>query len=138
MKFLIDECLSAKLVDQAHVRGHAEASHVRWIGKAGAKDWELMPVILGGDWILVTKNSYDFRGPAETPGSKGLYAKTELHAGLVCLNGPVGMNRALQLKLFDAAMDELQRDPDLTNQVLEIFATEDGGFTPRRYALPDD
>ena len=136
MKFLIDECLSAKLVEPARARGHADASHVCWIGKAGAKDWDLLPVILDGDWILVTKNSYDFRGPADAAGARGHYAKAELHAGLVCLNGLVGMNRALQLKLFEAAMDELARDPDLINQVLDIFATEDDDITLRRYAFP--
>lgn len=87
MKFLIDECLSEVLAKLARERGHEEASHIRWIGKGGAKDWELLPVILEGDWMFVTKNAYDFRGPSDAPGAKGEYVKAELHAGLVCLNG---------------------------------------------------
>lgn len=33
------------------------------------KDQELKPLILAGDWAFVTKNSADFRGPAERPGT---------------------------------------------------------------------
>lgn len=88
MKFLIDECLSPELTKLAHAKGHGESSHVVWLGRAGLKDWELKPVILDGDWTFVTKNSVDFRGPAERPGAKGQYADVTLHAGLVCLNGP--------------------------------------------------
>lgn len=70
MKFLIDECLSEELAKLARARQHLESSHVRWIGKGQWKDWNLMPVILEGDWVFVTKNSVDFRGPAEVPGSR--------------------------------------------------------------------
>ena len=62
----------------AHDRGHGESSHVVWLGKSGIKDWDLMSVVLDGDWTLVTKNSYDFRGPADAPGSKGEFNKLEL------------------------------------------------------------
>jgi len=80
MKLLIDECLSEELSKRARDRGHPESSHVRWIGKTGAKDWLLLPVILDGDWTFVTRNSVDFRGPASAPGSKGEYRKACLHA----------------------------------------------------------
>ncbi len=73
MKLLIDECLSEELAKLARDHGHPESSHIRWIDKTGAKDWELLPVILDGDWTFVTGNSVDFRGPADAPGSKGEY-----------------------------------------------------------------
>ena len=44
MKVLIDECLSAELTKAALDRGHSGSSHVRWIGKAGVKDWNLFPL----------------------------------------------------------------------------------------------
>jgi hypothetical protein len=140
MKFLVDECLSEELTKAAQSQGHLDASHVRWIGKSGAKDWELLPIILAEDWVFVTKNAYDFRGPPDAPGTKGEYAKAELHAGLVCLSGPPGMDLDLQLDLFQAAMQELQRDPDLVNQVLEVSAAtlDAAEFTIRRYALPEE
>ncbi len=135
MKFLVDECLSPQLTKLAHVRGHGESSHVVWLGHAGRKDWELKPVILDGDWTFVTKNSVDFRGPATNPGSRGQYTDVGLHAGLVCLNGPPGMDLDMQIELFDQALDELEIDPNLLNQVLEITLDEDS-VQIRRYQLP--
>ncbi len=56
-------------------------------------------------------------------------------AGLVCLNGPPGMELDMQIELFDQAMDELVADPVLVNQVLEI-TMEDDSLHVRRYLLP--
>ncbi len=135
MKFLVDECLSPELTKLAHARGHGESSPVVWLGRAGLKDWELRPLILQDDWTFVTKNSVDFRGPADNPGSKGQYTDVALHAGLICLNGPPGMDLDMQLELFEQALDELEADPDLINQVLEITCEEDS-LHVRRYHLP--
>ncbi len=88
MKFLIDECLSPQLAKMAIEKGHGETSHVVWMKMGGLKDWELTPIILEGDWTFVTKNSVDFRGPKDKPGTKGQYADVAIHAGLICLNGP--------------------------------------------------
>ena len=140
MKLLIDECLSEELAKRAQALGYLESSHVRWIGKTGAKDWELLPVILAGDWTFVTKNSVDFRGPADAPGSKGEYAKAPIHAGLICLNGPVGMDLDMQLELFEAVLEALAENDDLINQALE--ATLDDAEASEigivRYALPPE
>ncbi|HZL68205.1 MAG TPA: hypothetical protein VFC29_12845 [Candidatus Limnocylindrales bacterium] len=123
----------------AQRRGHAEASHIAWVGKRGWKDWELKAVILDGDWTFVTKNSIDFRGPDDAPGSRGQYADVALHAGLICLNGPVGMDLDLQLELFEAALDELDCDNDLVNQVLEITLPDPADeIEVLRYKLPAD
>jgi hypothetical protein len=139
MKLLVDECLSDELTKLAQQRGHAEASHIAWVGKRGWKDWELKAVILDGDWTFVTKNSIDFRGPDDAPGSRGQYADVALHAGLICLNGPVGMDLDLQLELFEAALDELDCDNDLVNQVLEITLPDPADeIEVLRYKLPAD
>ncbi len=106
-----------------------------WLGQAGLKDWQLKPLILDDDWTFVTKNSVDFRGPADTPGAKGQYAGVAIHAGLVCLNGPPGMDLEMQIELFEQALDELQADADLVNQVIEITMEEDE-LHIRRYQLP--
>ena len=135
MRLLIDECLSEELVTLARERGHPESTHVRWIGKGGAKDWELLPIILNGDWTFVTKNSVDFRGPAAAPGSKGEYRKATLHAGLICLNGPVGMDLDMQLELFAVALDTLDANSDLINRVIEVTAESPGQRRRHRYPL---
>ncbi len=139
MKLLVDECLSEELAKRARDCGHAESSHVRWIGKAGAKDWELLPVILDGDWTFVTRNAIDFRGPADAPGAKGEYRKVTLHAGLICLNGPVGMDLDMQLELFEVVLDALDQDHDLVNQVLEVTLEEmsELDILVFRYAMPE-
>lgn len=137
MKLLIDECLSPRFVQMAQDAGYAESTHILWLGKGGWKDWELKPLILDGDWTFVTKNSVDFRGPAAAPGSKGQYADVAIHAGLVCLNGPMTMDLAMQLELFEEALHELEEDGDLVNQVLEVTMT-DQEIHILRYLLPDE
>jgi hypothetical protein len=69
-------------------------------GQEGRKDWELKPFILEGDWTQ--------------------YADVALHAGLICLNGPEGMDVDVQLELFQQALEELEADGDLINQVSSI------------------
>lgn len=137
MKLLVDECLSPQLVKLAHERGHGESSHVVWLGKAGASDWELKRIILDGDWTFVTRNAVDFRGSGARAGAKGQYAGVELHAGLVCIGGPKGLDLDGQLALFAEALLELERDEDLLNQVLEVDL-DDGDIRILRYAMPDD
>lgn len=138
MKFLIDECLSPELAKLALKKGYNETSHVVWMKLAGLKDWELKPIILGGDWTFVTRNSVDFRGPKDKPGTKGQYADVAIHAGLICLNGPPSMNLDMYIELFEQALVELSADDDLINQVLEIFLEDGIELRVLRYALPKD
>lgn len=137
MNFLVDECLSPELAQMAHARGY-ESSHVVWLGRSGIKDWDLMWVVLDGDWTLVTKNSYDFRGPARAPGSAGQYKEVELHAGLVCLNGPPGMDLQMQRDLFASILDEIEKDGDLVNKLLEATLADAAAdeIVIRRFDLP--
>jgi hypothetical protein len=135
LKFLVDECLSPELTRWAQAAGYGESSHVVWLGHAGLKDWHLKPIILDGDWTFVTRNAIDFRGPAQRLGRRGQYADVVLHAGLVCLNGPPGMDLDMQRELFDQALAELRHDPELVNQVLEI-TLEASDLLVLRYHLP--
>lgn len=137
MKLLIDECLSPDLVAMAVSQGHPESSHVVWLGKAGWKDWELKPFILEGDWTFVTRNSVDFRGSMDRPGSKGQYADVSLHAGLICINGPVGMDAELQSELLEIALEEIGPEGQLINGVVEVSLDDlEGEVDIVRYDLP--
>ena len=61
----------------------------------------------------------------------------EVHAGLICLNGPPGMDLDLQLEMFAEALDQLDQDGDLLNQVLEISIPDsDQEFDVTRYKMP--
>jgi len=62
-----------------------------------------------GDFVLVTNNASDFRR---------FYAAQPLHAGLIILIPAV--SRALQRKLFRAALDELAVIGEPVNRVLEV------------------
>ena len=106
MRFLIDECLSVDLVTVAGESGH-EAQHVAHVGRAGWKDWNVARYAQRRRFVLVTNNASDFRQ---------LYAAQPLHAGLVILI-PV-VNRAVQQKLFRAALDELAIIGEPVNRVL--------------------
>jgi predicted nuclease of predicted toxin-antitoxin system len=113
VRFLIDECLSVDLVTVAGEAGH-EAQHIARIGRAGWKDWNVVRYARDGDFVLVTNNASDFRH---------LYAAQPLHAGLIVLIPAV--NRAMQQRLFRAALDELAVIGEPVNRVLEIDL--DGG-----------
>jgi predicted nuclease of predicted toxin-antitoxin system len=108
VRFLIDECLTVDLVAVAAESGH-EAQHVAHVGRAGWRDWNVVPYPSEGDFVLVTNNASDFRQ---------LYAARPLHAGLIILI-PV-VNRVLQQRLFKAALGELAVIGEPVNHVLEV------------------
>jgi predicted nuclease of predicted toxin-antitoxin system len=124
VKFLIDECLHTSLVAVAQDRGH-ECFHVNWLGLSGETDWDLMPRIVANDFTFVTNNARDFRK---------LYAREELHAGLIIIVPQV--LPALQRELFIAVLQEFADAQDIVNEVIEI-AIEDGEAVLTRYALPE-
>ncbi len=122
MKFLVDECLHTSLVTVAHEAGHA-CEHVNFLGLGGHKDWQLMTRIRTEDYTLVTNNRTDFTA---------LYAKEELHAGLVIVLPNV--TPELQRELFRAALSHVGKR-DLTNAVLEVDLAG-GTATCREYPYP--
>ena len=107
-----------------------------WLGQAGIQDWNLVAFVVDGDWTLVTKNSYDFRGPSDAPGAGGYYTNVSIHSGLVCLNAD-DMNREMQIALFGVVLDAIQEDGDLVNSGLEATLLPSGEIVIERYALPD-
>ena len=107
-RFLIDECLSPELAGVAREEGH-DAGHVAQSGRAGVKDWYLVPFIVENDLIFVTNNARDFRR---------LYAELDLHPGLVLILPKVSRDR--QKELFRSALAEIGRRRDIINQLVEV------------------
>ena len=136
---LIDECLSPILATAARKRGY-QATHVTWTGMGGRGDHAIGEFAQAKNFTLVTKNSIHFRGLATNRGETGVYAGIPLHAGLVCLNGPVGMDLRTQAELFEIALDDLVLDADLTNMALEITleSEADAEVTVHRYPIPTE
>lgn len=135
LRFLIDECLSPRLVQQAIAAGHVESTCVRDRGLAGTKDWKLIELVVSGDFTLVTHNSPDFRGGG--PGKLGgEHAKQPIHAGLVCLNSVHSMDLQRQSDLFAIALEAIAEEGDLVNKALEVFELDDGGVEVVIYDIP--
>jgi len=107
MKFLIDECLHTSLVTLAQDAGHV-CEHANFLGLGGHKDWQLMTGIRREDYTFVTNNRTDFTA---------LYAREELHAGLVIILPNVTPSR--QRDIFRAALSHVGKR-DLVNAVLEV------------------
>lgn len=127
MKFLIDECLSPALASLARDHGHPESSHVTWLGMTAQKDWTIVRKAVDDGFVLVTHNTVDFRP---------LYARENLHVGLVALNTAAGvMSLDLQKRLFLLALQELG-EAEPYNEVLEISVGADSTVTIERYDLP--
>jgi predicted nuclease of predicted toxin-antitoxin system len=127
VKFIIDECLSPELVARARARGFHESTHVTWLGMRSRKDWAIVRRAIEEGFVLVTNNTVDF---------KALYAREDIHAGLVCLNVAPGLMRLeVQKSLFLLALDRLG-DTEPVNEALELTLTPDGQVVLDRYALP--
>jgi predicted nuclease of predicted toxin-antitoxin system len=109
--FLIDECLSPRLVGIANQRGY-QATHVVHRGLRGTQDHDLMPLIRSENFIFVTRNARDFLR---------LYAREPVHAGLVLILPGSALGRD-QVGLFDIALTALADMPDLINKVMEVFS----------------
>lgn len=143
-RFLVDSCLSVSLPELARSAGF-EAMHLRDLGIKDLKDWDLTPFIAAGGWTFVTRNAKDFRGHKDAPGVKGPYRRLESHQGLICLNGPVGMDLNMHCELFQAVLHHIAdveqdaRGDDLAGQVLEatIDSADAAEIVLRRYDLPD-
>ena len=67
-----------------------------------------------------------------------MFKNQPFHAGLVCLNGPVGMDLAMQKELFDIALNKLDElNCDLVNKALEVsLEPETDEVIVRLYDLP--
>ena len=122
MKLLIDECLHTSLATLAHEAGHV-CEHANFVGLGGHKDWPLMTKIRGEDYTFVTNKRTDFTA---------LYAKEQLHAGLVIIVPNVTPSR--QRELFRAALSHIGKR-NLINAVLEVDLVG-ATVTCREYPYP--
>jgi predicted nuclease of predicted toxin-antitoxin system len=127
VKFLIDECLSPNLVAIARASGHAESTHVTWLGLRSRKDWSIVRRAIDDGYVLVTNDRTDFAS---------LLRREKVHAGLVCLNVASGlMSLDAQKRLFALALERLG-DSEPINELLEITRMEDRSVRVDRYDLP--
>jgi predicted nuclease of predicted toxin-antitoxin system len=122
-RFLVDENLSIRLPEIAHVRGF-EATHVNHHGLHTAKDWDILKVIEDEDWVLVTNNVLEFRGR---------FRRLDFHPGVVYLLPSVP--RQKQIDLFAAALNVIAQFPEMMNVEIDVDYA-DGRIRVDRYVLP--
>ena len=104
-----------------------ESTHVSWLGMSGAKDHLITGRAITDGFVLVSQNTVDFRS---------IYARQEVHVGLIGFNTAAGMmSLELQKSLFLLALSELAGN-EAWNEVLEISVSAQGLVTVERYALP--
>ncbi|MGY6645017.1 MAG: DUF5615 family PIN-like protein [Salinarimonas sp.] len=138
MKFLIDECLSKRLAAMARQAGYPMSAHLSERGMLGLPDWRLLDRIIEEDWTLVTRNSDDFRPGRDSSSLAPVYLGIELHAGLVCLNLPVGTTGKDQGIWFEALLDHLGSRADLTNQLIDVYPDGEGGLELIEQDFPEN
>jgi predicted nuclease of predicted toxin-antitoxin system len=120
--FLIDECLSPRLIAAALARGF-EASHVAYFGLAGKPDWQIVQTISKRDTAFVTNHRRDFLK---------LFGRAEMHNGIVIIVPSVSWR--MQKQLFDRALDVVETLDDTINRVIEV--AEDGTVAVRDWPSP--
>jgi transposase/predicted nuclease of predicted toxin-antitoxin system len=103
-RFLIDENLSVQLPPVAHTRVFA-AAHVVHLGLGKWKDWNILNLVKNDGWVLVPNNAVEFRSR---------YRAIEVHPGVMFLLPSA--RREQQIVLFEAALNEVAIDLDLTNR----------------------
>jgi hypothetical protein len=99
--------------------------HVNHLGLRTESDRDLLKVVAGQDWVLVTNNAIEFRGR---------YREIELHPGVVFLL-PV-VRRAEQLRLFEAALDHVSANTDMVNRALDVTCDSHRSVILAGYDLP--
>jgi predicted nuclease of predicted toxin-antitoxin system len=115
-KFLIDECLTKRLVSVAKKYAYW-AQHVGQSKKLnGTSDWDLLRTITDQDFIFVTNNAKDF-----IP----LYQKLNIHNGLIVI--VPSCSKKKQSELFADALRRLSVEPDIINKIM--FVELDGRIT---------
>jgi predicted nuclease of predicted toxin-antitoxin system len=107
IQFLIDECLSPKLVELAS--RDIEITHVNFRGLSRRPDAFIAKWCVTNDFALVTNNGRDFRA---------IYQGLELHPGLAIVLPSVATEQ--QIRLFHIIIEHIVREGDLVNKFVEI------------------
>ncbi|HEX6039347.1 DUF5615 family PIN-like protein [Longimicrobium sp.] len=122
IQFLVDECLTPKLVEVANRFGYV-AHHVQYRDWKSRTDQALLSFIRDEDLTIVTNNWKDF---------EPMLRREEIHPGAVVIPN---VARAEQISAFETALRAIQSiDPplDMINTVVEV----DQSHVVRVYPLP--
>jgi len=126
LKFLIDECLSPRLVWVAQRHGIFSSAFAPRIGLRSAGDAAVVRRAIRNNYVLVTNNKKDF---------VSIFSRELIHPGLVCLEAEFPlMNLDVQVRLFEAALRVLGGEEPV-NEVVEASMVSGGKIETIRYPL---
>ena len=130
--FLIDECLSQELADQAQERGYFALAANRMWRLRKRDDYRVARYALERDLILVTNDQYDF---------ESIYEQFEIHPGIVFITAGRSKLRELryQQAMFEITLDAIE-ERDTTCEAILVTARDGTGrrvdINIERYAFP--
>jgi predicted nuclease of predicted toxin-antitoxin system len=130
--FLIDECLSQELADQARELGYHSLAANRMSRLRTRDDYRVARYALDREMVLVTNDQYDF---------EAIYQPLEVHPGIVFITAGRSKLRELryQQAMFQMALDELE-DIDPLCQAILLTAKDGKGrrvnLSLARYPYP--
>ena len=130
--FLIDECLSQELADQAQKLGYFALAANRMGRLRKRDDYRVARYALDRDLILVTNDQFDF---------EAIYERLDIHPGIIFITAGRSKLRELpyQQAMFQMALDALE-DIEPINEAI-LLSARDGrrrrvDLNMRRYAFP--
>ena len=130
--FLIDECLSQELADQAQEHGYFALAANRMWRLRRRDDYRVARYALDRDLVLVTNDQYDF---------EAIYEQLEIHPGIVFITAGRPKLRELryQQAMFAMALDEIEENEPVNTAIL-LTAREGKGrrvdINVKAYAFP--
>jgi len=109
--FLIDECLSQELADQARERGYFALAASRMWRLRKRDDYRVARYALARDLILVTNDRYDF---------EAIYKRLEIHPGIVFITAGRSKLREVryQQAMFAMALEEIEENDPINTAIL--------------------
>lgn len=122
IQFLIDECLSPRLVEVANRFGYA-AHHVQYRQWKSKQDDALLGFIRAEDLTIVTNNWKDFAP---------MLRREEVHPGAVVLPNVPREGQIAAFELALRAIEAVTPPLDMVNTVIEVAASGE----VRVYPLP--
>jgi len=130
--FLIDECLSQELADQAQELGYFSLAANRMWRLRTRDDYRVARYALDRELILVTNDRYDF---------ESIYEQLEIHPGIIFITAGRSKLRELpyQQAMFAMALDEVEDNEPVNDAIL--LTARDGkkrrvDLNIKRYRFP--
>lgn len=107
--FLIDECVSADLIEVANIYNHWGMHVGRSRSLRSLNDWDLTRNAVSDNLVFVTNNARDFIS---------LYSKINLHSGFIVILPTA--RKEVQCAYFEDVLKRLESENDISNRIVRV------------------